>query len=263
MYDITLYFKNSQPLCIQLDDNSVARQWKNLFQKNLALSLPINKSFQNPSIEKLIELVNEANQKLKWNFANDIKTLDDTVLLHKHIEEICANGFNSIPAQYDDLIHNIHECIHNLESSFLGIDNAPPHDGIFTLEWFNDDGFALDKTFDHTLNLEIGQIKLQNPYVGHSPLQVYRTNDFSNIAQTCRFHDFVRPGLSIVTGVHNRNKFSLSHYIKWWKTNAPEFIKNHGLEKILHYTGHPIIGRVVNIDNLNAINEQLEGIEVI
>jgi hypothetical protein len=265
MYDITINFKNCQPLYVKLDSNDVACEWKKLFQKNLEQSLPIYNAVKDYSLTRLQELVLEANQKLNWNHVSDIKTIDDTVQLHKHIEHICENGFSAIPAECDNLIHDIHACIHHLEATgdLTEVDQVPPHDSIETLEWYNDDGFPLDINFNHKLNLEVGDIKLQNPYVGHSPLQIYRTNDYTNIHQTCRFHDLVRPGLTIVTDVHNRNNFSLSQYMHWWKTYAPDFVAKHGLETILHYTGHPIIGRVVNIDNIpNCIHNALESVIV-
>jgi hypothetical protein len=265
MHDITVNFKNCQPLYIKLDSNAVAQEWKKLFQKNLEHSLPIYKDSKDDSVTRLQKLVSEANQKLDWNYNSNIQTIDDTVRLHKHIEQICAEGFASIPAEYDNLIHDIHACIHHLEAAgeFTEINQVPPHDGILTLEWYNDDGFPLDRNFNHKLNLEVGDIKLQNPYVGHSPLQVYRTNDYSNINQTCKFHDLIRPGLTIVTDVHNRNDFSLSQYINWWKTYALDFVSKHGIETIMHYTGHPVIGRVVNIENIpDCINSTLDSITI-
>ena len=42
---------------------------------------------------------------------------------------------------------------------------------------------------------------------------------------------------------------------------APEFVEEHGINTILHYTGFPIIGKVENIDILEEIkmtNEILE-----
>jgi hypothetical protein len=102
--------------------------------------------------------------------------------------------------------------------------------------------------------LEFGDIKVQNPYVGHIPLLAYQQNDYSNILQTCRFHDFVKPGIYIETREdHGYHDFSISAYINWWKSHAPEFLASHGLEKLLHYTGQPVIGRVVNLDDLRTV----------
>lgn len=284
MHDITVYFKYCKPLYIQLDDNSVAREWKKLFQKNLEHSLPMYKKHHDslPYLKMLIyklyskykeffnikntrkklpesedqiyqriqQLIAEANTLLHWNFPIQLDTIDDAVNLHKSIEEICKDGFVSIPAEYDYIIHDIHSILHTLEANgrFSKNNEIPPHDEILTLEWYNDDQIALDVNFHHKLNLEVGDIKLQFPYVGHPPLQAYRTNDYSRIHQTCKFHNVIRPGLTIVTNVHNRNNFSLSHYIKWWYNNAPDYVSKHGLETILNYTGHPVIGRVLNTE---------------
>jgi hypothetical protein len=102
--------------------------------------------------------------------------------------------------------------------------------------------------------MNFGDIKVQNPYVGHIPTLAYYQNDCSNIMQTCRFHDFVKPGIYIETREDKYyNNFSISEYINWWTTNAPEFVSTHGLEKLLHYTGQPVIGRVENLDDLHRV----------
>ena len=44
--------------------------------------------------------------------------------------------------------------------------------------------------------------------------------------------------------------------MQWFKKNAPDFVKEHGMEKILEFTGHPIIGNVVNLDVLAEVCKQ-------
>jgi hypothetical protein len=41
--------------------------------------------------------------------------------------------------------------------------------------------------------------------------------------------------------------------IEQFQKHDPEFVKQHGIEKIKHYIGHPVIGQVINVDNLLTI----------
>ncbi len=168
----------------------------------------------------------------------------------------------------------MHFCIHAVESSAILAPVVYTESNFITtpvnkvqtsvpvsflqIEWFNDDGFALDKSFKFKLNMEVGDIKLQNPFVGHGPLQIYRYNDWSNVFQTCHFHDFVRPGINIYTKVRDNTDILDGSYEEWWQTNATEFVSQHGMEKIWHYTGHPVIGRTLNVSDVIAVGNHRE-----
>jgi hypothetical protein len=282
--DLSIYFKDFPPLLVQLDNNKVAHQWKKLFVDNYSQQMPICRSGKKKyTLAYLNELVAEANEKLHWNYSTSIASADDTVELHKNIEQICANGFKNIPSAYDNLIHEMHFCIHVVESSAIlapvtytkpTVTTTPVNKvqtiasvnkvqtiapvAVLQIEWFNDDGFALDKSFKFKLNLEVGDIKLQNPFVGHGPLQIYRYNDWSNVFQTCRFHDFVRPGINLLTRVRDNTDILDGSYEEWWQTNATEFVSQHGMEKIWHYTGHPVIGRTLNVSDVIAVGNYRE-----
>jgi hypothetical protein len=275
MPDLSIYFKDFPPLLVQLDNNKVAHQWKKLFSDNYNRQMPIcRSSTKKYTLAYLNELVAEANEKLHWNYSISIASADDTVKLHKNIEQICANGFKNIPSAYDNLIHEMHFCIHAIESSAILSPVTYTEPTVITtpvnkvqtrvpisflqIEWFNDDGFALDKLFKFKLNMEVGDIKLQNPFVGHGPLQIYRYNDWSNVFQTCRFHDFVRPGINLLTKVRDQTDILDGSYEEWWQTNATEFVSQHGMKKIWHYTGHPVIGRTLNVSDVIAVRNHCE-----
>jgi len=275
MPDLSIYFKDFPPLLVQLDSNKVAYQWKKLFADNYSQQMPMCRSGKKKyTLAYLNELVAEANEKLHWNYSTNIASADDTVKLHKNIEQICADGFKSIPSAYDNLIHEMHFCIHAVESSAIlapvvytesNFTTTPVNKvqtsvpvSFLQIEWFNDDGFALDKSFKFKLNMEVGDIKLQNPFVGHGPLQIYRYNDWSNVFQTCHFHDFVRPGINICTKVRDNTDILDGSYEEWWQTNATEFVSQHGMEKIWHYTGHPKIGRTLNVSDVIAVGNHRE-----
>jgi hypothetical protein len=285
MPDLSICFKDFPPLLVQLDNNEVAHQWKKLFSDNYSRQMPMCRSGEKKyTLAYLNELVAEANEKLDWNYSTSIASADDTVKLHKNIEQICANGFKNIPSAYDNLIHEMHFCIHAIESSAMlapvtyteptaistpvnkvqpSMPTATPTPvnkeqtsvptSFLQIEWFNDDGFALDPSFKFKLNMEVGDIKLQNPFVGHGPLQIYRYNDWSKVFQTCRFHDFVRPGINLLTKVRDNTDILDGSYEEWWQTNATDFVARHGMKKIWHYTGHPVIGRTLNVSDVIAV----------
>lgn len=262
--DIIVKFKNQPELYITLDDNDTAHSWLALFKTNYEREFPIFRDHKKYSLEYLNQLAVQAKNNLGWDCETDIKSIDDTIRLHKNLETTLANGFDSIPAEYDNLIHELHYCLHTAEWDELADKIARPW---LQLEWFNNDGFTLDESFCRALEMDFGAVRLQNPYVGHPPPQIYIQNDYENIFQTCRFHNFVRPGLHIYTG----NKLGLSlidkdDYINWWLTNAPDFVATHGIEKILHYSSDPVIGHVSNLDDLRTVvnsNDILELEEVI
>ena len=264
--DVVVKFKNQPELHIQLDDNPTASAWLELFKKNYQREFPIFRDQKKYTLAYLNELANRAKIQLGWKDTIEIKTINDTVQLHKNLEKTLANGFENISADNDELIHELHFCLH--KSEYIDISNNTHFRQFLQIEWFNNDGIELDINFQHLMYCEFGHIRLQNPYVGHIPLQVYDQNDFSNIMQTCKFHDFIRPGLYIHTAhrpIHE-HEFNKEQYINWWMTYAKEFVDLHGMDKILHYTGQPVIGRVLNLDDLETVvnsNNILELEEVI
>jgi hypothetical protein len=157
-------------------------------------------------------------------------------------------------------LHEAHYCIHNIQYT----NNKNPRGAFLQFEWFNDDyvDLPLDKEFSH--QVDVGDIVLQNPYVGHPPIQCFCDDDYKNISRTCAYHDRILPGLKIVT--KNGIGFSIEKYKKWWNDNCKEFVAKEGMDQILKYTGFPVIGKVNNIEHLKTIiNEKslaLEGIKI-
>jgi hypothetical protein len=100
--------------------------------------------------------------------------------------------------------------------------------------------------------MKFGDIKLQNPYVGHHPLQIYLEKDFSKIAQTCKLHDFVKPGINIVIEDFNHNVDN-DIVIQNLKSYDSNFVNEQTEERIRKFIGYPVIGRVVNQSDLIEI----------
>ena len=88
--------------------------------------------------------------------------------------------------------------------------------------------------------------------MGHGPLQIYLEQDFQQISQTCKFHNFVKPGINIVT-VAEDEFTDFDDLILKFKQHDPAFVEQHGVNHIVDYTGYPVIGKVENIDLLEQI----------
>jgi hypothetical protein len=238
-------FKNCPWLMVQLDNTNLARQWHELVKSNyIANPNLLFRDQQDYNIFKLENLAKEANNRLGWNWQTENLDLYHTTLMHKDIETFLANGFANIPEEYDELLHEIHFCLHSVES---GSKRA----SWLQLEWYNDDGFKISEDeYPAKIKMDFGDIRLQNPYVGHHPLYLYEQNDTHNIMQTCKFHDLARPGINLVIEKKEEKQFNWEQYIQWFLDNGPDFVEKHGIETIKKFTGHPVVGHIVNLDDL-------------
>lgn len=252
-------FKNHNPLVLNIDDSDLGQKYCDLVKQNYAQSQPIFRDRPKYTVEYMLELAQQAKAKLNWEWSFDHYDVSITALLHKDIERLLKNGFSAIPEELDDLIHELHYCLHIVQ------DDRPNkrRGGWLQIEWYNDNGFSLIGTELFRQELKFGDIRLQNPYVGHGPLQIYLEKDFINVAQTCKFHDFVKPGINISIG--NITVVDPLIVLESFKNNCPEFVDLHTEEKILSYTGHPVIGTVENLIDLRAVKDapvlELEYIE--
>jgi hypothetical protein len=81
---------------------------------------------------------------------------------------------------------------------------------------------------------------------------LYQQQDSIDIIQTCQFHNFVKPGLNLVVNQENK-KFNIDQYINWFRAHGADFLNIHGEEMLLKFTGHPVIGHVVNKHDLETV----------
>ncbi len=254
-----IIFKNCEPLNIVLDDTLLAQRWAELVRENYRRDpKPIFRDPQKYTYEYFKHLATKAKHQLGWNWNIEDLSLQSTTFMHKDIESFLVNGFSSIPEEFDELLHEIHFCLHAVES-------GSKRNSWLQIEWFNDDGFELPPDqYPAKIAPQFGDIRLQNPYVGHHPLYLYEQNDRWNISQTCKYHDRVRPGINIV--IHNfQDNLDWEDYINWWNEHAVNFLSEKGIDALIAYTGHPIIGKIDNLDTLRACLEQdyleIEGIK--
>lgn len=261
MTKIHVKFYDQPKLILNIVDSDLGRAYVELVKKNYKNSAPIYRDRPKYTEQYMHELAQQAQQHFGWHWTADYYDLNNAPLLHKDLERLLGStGFSQIPEQYDYLLHELHHCLHIVQNP----EHVGKRLGFLQIEWFNDDGFDLDPNFVFQTNMKFGDLQLQNPFVGHGPAQVYLEKDFTNIPQTCKFHNFVKPG--IVINVNQVYSVDVDSVIDQFQKHAPDFVSEHGIEKIRSYTGFPVIGQVVNLDDLESIvncaNEiQLEKIE--
>ncbi len=245
MSKIKVKFENSPELELLIDNSTIGQRYYKLVKENYDREKPIYRDTNRYTVEYMNSLVQQAKELLGWNWSADNYNLENCAMFHKDIEVLLGTvGFDAVPAEYDHLLHELHHGLHILEHG-----KNIKRGGWLQIEWYNDEGFDLGYNFKFQSSMKFGDLKLQNPFVGHGPLQMYQENDFINISQTCKFHTFVKPGINI-----SITDFSeITYYdeiVKLFKQHDPAFVELHGEEKIKHYTGYPIIGRILNVDDL-------------
>lgn len=245
---ISIFFENQPALHARIFDSETGRRFFELSRKNYKSSFPIFRDELKYTESYMQELCQQARKHLGWHWDE----VDDFASgigpsLHKNIETFLAQGFANIPEQYDHLLHELHYGLHLLQHG-----KSTKRGSWLQIEWYNDEGFPLDENFQFQSTMNKGDVKLQNPFVGHGPLQMYFENDYINISQTCRFHDFVKPGFNIAM-----TKFSgvddINVLIDRFRQNDPEFVARHGVDKIKHYTGYPVVGRIENVSDIDIV----------
>ena len=242
-----IQFHDCPPLILEVDDTPVAHRWCGLFIENVKRQpRPIFRDPQRYTLDRFRSLAQEANHRLGWQWDLSDLSVSNTTTMHKDIERFLSQGFEHIPAEFDELMTEIHFCLHSIEggsrrSSWLQV------------EWFNDEGMPLlADEYPGKLNMEFGDLRLLNPYVGHHPLLVYHQRDSANIAQTCRFHDLIRPGICFVVDRNSAKNEVLDWdaYLSWFQQHAPDWVSHHGVETLKKFTGDPVIGRIRNLKDL-------------
>jgi hypothetical protein len=260
MTDITVIFQNQPPIHIKLYNTTAAMHWRKLFIQHYEQKFPLFRDMQKYNWQYLEHLIDQANRTCGWNFTTKIQSLQDTVDLHKHIETTLANGYQNIPSAWDHLLDELHFALHATQQR--KILNKSSRGTFLQIEWFNDDYVLLPEDFAFAKKIQFGDIRLQNAYVGHPPFKIFNERDHANVFQTCRFHDRIKPGLNITIASYRDVPLDVDAYTKWWNTHAPEFVEQHGWDKIMYYTGHPIIGQVVNTDDLARVAACAEVLEL-
>lgn len=259
MTTMEIKFKNFKSLALTFDNNSSVDTWKKLFLNDLKTGLPIYRDAKKYTPEFLNGVYKDLCDGLGWERL-ELNSLENTVLAHKNLEVFLEKGFEHVPEEWDQHLHDFHYGLHLQENlNFKPCESRPN----IQLEWFNDVSEPLGDDFKHTLTTGFGDIHMLYPHVGSSPTKLFLQNDHHDAEQTCRFHDVIKSGFTILTkGSEAHEENSMNGYKQWWITNAPEFVEKHGMEKLLHYAGYPVMGKVRNLDVLEEIAETNEILEL-
>lgn len=248
MLTFQIEFWDTPPLNVVLDNTPLSKKYYQLLQTNYTNNPKV--IFRDPQKYTWMyfkELCEDADKKLGWNWTSNLYDLASLVKLHKDIEQYLAQGFENIPEEHDDLLHELHFAVHAIEAN-------SQRESWLQIEWFNNQGFEiLPNDYPRKMILERGDIRLQNPYVGHHPLFVYQQRDSSNISQTCRFHDFCKPGINLVIEQGENQPLDWDDYLEFFRKHGTDFLATHGEEKLRAYTGHPVLGKITNLDDFETV----------
>lgn len=240
---ILVHFKQQPRLDITVNNTETGRLYFDLCQKQNQIQQPFYRDTMLWTPEYLAELAIQAKQAFGWNWLHETYDLSTTTQLHKDLENSVGQlGFSQIPQQYDQLLYDLHHCLHAIQH---GHDPKQVRSANFQIEWITDNSVPLPCSFEFVPETTFGDLILINPYVGHNPLQIYNENDFSQLSTTCRFHDIIKPGIVLC----NRSKHvSKEEILQKFIQHDPEFVREHGADKIKYYSGSAVVGRADDIE---------------
>lgn len=245
-------FNNLEPLIIELHENQTSQSFFSLVKKNYQKEMPIFRDQARYTTQYLSTLATEVNDALGWDWNEHNITKEDTVVMHKKLEDYLEKeeSFRHVPGHLQELLHEAHFCLHAIQYH----DEKRPHGNFLQIEWFNDDSVPLAEDFEFNHDIAVGDIILQNPYVGHPPIQCYQLDDHKNIDRTCQFHDLIKPGIKI--NLTDAKLTDIDSYKQWWHSKAGDYVKKQGFDNIMKYTGFPVVGQVKNKEALVTATQE-------
>src|SRR6056300_765294 len=108
-------FKKFDQLVCNIDDTSVGKKYYSLVKANYQRSFPVYRDRPKFTKHYLSRLAEQANDHFGWNWNVQELALENTTQLHKDIEQLLMDGFESIPAELDHVIHDLHYGLHILQ----------------------------------------------------------------------------------------------------------------------------------------------------
>lgn len=248
MRQFEVKFYNVPPLLCKLNDTELAERYYQQLKKQYQDDpRPIFRDPQKYTLDYFKNLCTKVLPVLGWTWQRPYYNTETLVELHKDIETYLENGYNNITEDQDALLHELHFALHAVESN-------GQRSTWLQIEWFNDLGFPIQADeYPAKKTLNFGDIRLQNPYVGHHPQFVYQQRDITNIMQTCRLHDFCKPGINLVIEDGGDDFFDWNHYLDFFRTHAQDFLSLHGEETLCKFTGHPVVGQIQNLSDFETI----------
>lgn len=253
--ELAVKFKYFDALECVIQDTELGRKYYDLVKENYESEFPIYRDRPRFTKTYISDLIVKANQHFGWDWDVTNLSLENTTRMHKDVEVLVGDNFHLVPEHLDSVIHDLHYGLHLLQSN-----KTPTRKGWMQIEWYNDSGFYSDN-IQFSKSMEVGDLRLQNPFVGHSPLQIYLERDFEVISQTCKFHTFVKPGINIVTTPYTKF-LETDQLMRKFKEHDPEFVMLHGEDKIKSHIGYPVIGKINNLDIVKKLTNNYSPIEL-
>ena len=256
---IIVKFHHHTAIEIAVDNTETGRLYFDLSQKQNQQQQPFYRDTIEYTPEYMVDLAHQARAAFGWDWIRDKYDTATTAQLHKDLENFVGKlGFAQIPEQYDQLLYDLHHCLHDIQ---FGKTRAERQSNL-QIEWLCNESLPLPDSFEFRETRRFGDLILINPYVGHNPLQIYRENDFSSLATTCRFHDIIKPGIVLTQQYTVTKDTILAEFVK----QAPDFVELHGADKIRRYAGSAVIGHVTDVNLLKQLKQNkhtlvLEGVE--
>ena len=240
--------KNLPRLDITVNNTETGRLYFDLTKSQYQKTFPFYKDNAEWTLQRMVELANEAKQILGWEWLSDSYTMETAIMLHKDLEQSVGKyGFDSVPLEHHDLLYDIHHCLHAIQGGKTDSTRVCN----FQLEWtITTDTIPLPSSFEFSETVNRGDLILINPYVGHNPLQLYMEQDSVDFRSTCKFHDIIRPSVVVSSFTMTKTKDEL---VDWMYTNDPGFVEEFGIDTIRYYSGSAVIGRVQQIEVFEEI----------
>lgn len=252
---IVVKMKNYRPMSITVNDTETGRLYFEITRNQSRIQPAFFRDSKMWTVEYMQQLAIQAKQAFGWDWLNDNYDLSISTKLHKDLENSVGQlGFDNIPEQYDNLLYDLHHCLHAIQG---GPKQVPRPDN-FQIEWLTDHSIELPASFEFSQKREFGDLVLINPYVGHNPLQIYLENDFSSLATTCKFHDVIKPGIVLSNQKYVSKQVILQRFLE----KDAEFVRRHGAEKIIYYAGSAVVGRVDDIVLFKQIKSSADMLEL-
>jgi hypothetical protein len=244
---IEIKFHEHPTIEVVINDTETGRAYFEISKKQHQLQAPFFRDTRDYTADYMIQLAHEAKKVFGWNWLSDRYDTSITARLHKDLENSIGKlGFAKIPAEYDNLLYDLHHCLHAIQ---FGKTQSGREDNL-QIEWLTDNSVPLPASFSFQESSKFGDLILINPYVGHNPLQIYRENDFDFLSTTCKFHDIIKPGIVLLSQDTKCDKDAI---VEKFKENDQAFVNLHGADKIRYYSGEAVIGRTLNVDVLKQI----------
>ena len=115
-YHFALRFKDTEPLYIKFADSGLAKDYMALFYRNYQKQPPMLRDQGAYDIDQMRQLADKAKHILGWHWqAEDYSDYRVTTRMHKDLETYLKSGFGNVPGQHDQLLHDLHICLHSAQ----------------------------------------------------------------------------------------------------------------------------------------------------